>query len=81
MENFKLPEGMFAVGEETAGYRVNTYHKPKKIGSIIDALDPGEVEFFQNTMFGKIIPQTKNPSFFESFGQFVVSRLLRVKKK
>ncbi|CAN6936610.1 unnamed protein product, partial [Brassica oleracea] len=65
MENLRLPERMFAYGEEPNGERVNTYHKPKRIETILDALDPEEVEFFRNRTFGKIISQAENPSFSE----------------
>ncbi|CAN6831696.1 unnamed protein product, partial [Brassica oleracea] len=81
MELTQLPERMFASGEEPVGERVNTHHKPKRIESILDALDPEEVEFMRKTTFGKIISQAKNPSFSGSFGQFVIVRILRVKKK
>ncbi|CAF2014881.1 unnamed protein product, partial [Brassica napus] len=40
---------MFAAGEEPNGERVNTYHKPKRIESIIEALDPDEVDFLRST--------------------------------
>uniref|UniRef100_A0A0D3EGZ6 DUF1985 domain-containing protein n=1 Tax=Brassica oleracea var. oleracea TaxID=109376 RepID=A0A0D3EGZ6_BRAOL len=76
-----LPERMFAAGEEPNGERVNTYHKPKRIESIIEALDPDEVDFLRSTTFGKIISQAENPSFSGSFGQFVIVHMLRVKKK
>lgn len=80
MEDIQIPERMFATGEEPAGERVNTYHKPKRIDSIIEALEPDEVEFMQNTTFGKIISQAENPSFSGTFGQFVIVRMLKVKK-
>ncbi|KAF8080051.1 hypothetical protein N665_0979s0007 [Sinapis alba] len=80
MGEFRLPECMFAAGEEPNGERVNTYHKPKKIESIIEALDLEEVYFLRSTTFGKIISQAENPSFSGSFGQFVIVRVLRVKK-
>ena len=81
MELTQLPERMFAAGEEPVGERVNTYHKPKRIESILDALEPEEVDFMRKTTFGKIISQAENPSFSGSFGQFVIVRILRVKKK
>ncbi|CAN6816462.1 unnamed protein product [Brassica oleracea] len=76
-----LPERMFAAGEELNGERVNTYHKTKRIESIIEALDPDEVDFLRSTTFGKIISQAENPSFSGSFGQFVIVDMFRVKKK
>ncbi|CAG7896934.1 unnamed protein product [Brassica rapa] len=72
MEQTILPERMFAAGEEPSGDRVNTYHKPKRTKSIIDALEPEEVDFLRQTMFGKIISLADNPSFSGSFGQFVI---------
>ncbi|XP_013624020.1 PREDICTED: uncharacterized protein LOC106329989 [Brassica oleracea var. oleracea] len=81
MEEIQIPERMFATCEEPAGERVNTYHKPKRIDSIIEALEPDEVEFMRNTTFGKIISQAENPSFSGTFGQFVIVRMLKVKKK
>ncbi|CAN7022400.1 unnamed protein product [Brassica rapa subsp. trilocularis] len=81
MENLRLPERMFAYGEEPNGERVNTYHKPKRIETILDALDPEEVDFLRNMTFGKIISLAENPSFSGSFGQFVIVRILHVKKK
>lgn len=77
----RLPERMFAAGEEPNRERVNTYHKPKRIESILEALEPEEAEFLRNTTFGKIISQAENPSFSGSFGQFVIVRMLRVNKK
>lgn len=72
---------MFAAGEEPAGERVNTYHKPKRIESIMEALQPDEIEFMRNSTFGKIISQAENPSFSGAFGQFVIVRMLKVRKK
>ncbi|CAN6986574.1 unnamed protein product [Brassica oleracea var. botrytis] len=63
MELTQLPERMFAAGEEPVGERVNTYHKPRRIESILDALEPEKVEFMRKTTFGKIISQAENPSF------------------
>ncbi|KAH0891770.1 hypothetical protein HID58_054199 [Brassica napus] len=42
MEQTSLPERMLAAGEEPTGDRVNTYHKQKRIKSILDALEPEE---------------------------------------
>ncbi|CAN7029785.1 unnamed protein product, partial [Brassica rapa subsp. trilocularis] len=72
MEQTVLHERMFVAGEEPSGDRVNTYHKPKRIESILDALEPEEVHFVQQTMFGKIISLAENPSLSGSFGQFVI---------
>ncbi|KAH0877138.1 hypothetical protein HID58_064532, partial [Brassica napus] len=47
MTELNLPERIFARGEEPAGERVNTYHKPKRIESILEALDPEEGSFGQ----------------------------------
>ncbi|CAN6828422.1 unnamed protein product, partial [Brassica oleracea] len=35
---------MFAAGEEPNGETVNTYHKPKRIETILEALDPEETQ-------------------------------------
>lgn len=80
MEQAILHERMFVAGEEPSGDRVNTYHKLKRIESILDALEPEEVHFLQQTMFGKIISLADNPSFSGRFGQFVIVRILHVKK-
>ena len=72
MEQTILPERMFAAGEEPSGDRVNTYHKPKRIKSILDALEQEEVDFLRQTTFGKINSLAENPSFSGSFGQFVI---------
>ncbi|CAF1925550.1 unnamed protein product [Brassica oleracea] len=72
---------MFAAGEESVGKGLLLTTKPKKIESITNNLDPEEVDFRGNTMFGKIISQAENPSFSGTFGLFVVIRMLRVKKK
>lgn len=63
MTELNLPERIFARGEEPAGERVNTYHKPKRIESILEALDPEEVRFLRNSPFGKLIALDENPSF------------------
>ena len=44
MENLWLPKLMFAAGEEPNGETVNTYHKPKRIETILEALDPEETQ-------------------------------------
>ncbi|KAG2302510.1 hypothetical protein Bca4012_060805 [Brassica carinata] len=72
MEDLQMPECIFAAGEESNRERAYAYHKPKRI----EALDPEEVEFLCNTMFGKIISQTENSYFSGSFGQFVFRYLL-----
>lgn len=72
MGDLLITERMFVAGEEPAGETVNTYHKPKRTESIIDAIDPDEVEFLRSTTFGKIISMTENPSFSVSFGQYII---------
>lgn len=49
----------FTVSEEPTGDRVNLPNKLKRIESIVDALDPEEVEFLRSTPFGKIISQAE----------------------
>ncbi|CAN6885346.1 unnamed protein product [Brassica oleracea var. botrytis] len=72
---------MLAAGEESVGKGLLLTIKPKKIESTINNLDPEEVDFRWNTMFGKVISQAENPSFSGAFGMFVIIRMLRVKKK
>ena len=43
---------MLAAGDEPVGGRVNSYHKIKKTETIIEALEPDELEFLRNSTFG-----------------------------
>ncbi|WZZ42783.1 hypothetical protein YC2023_039042 [Brassica napus] len=43
---------MLAAGDESVGERVNSYHKIKKTETIIEALEPDELEFLWNSTFG-----------------------------
>ncbi|KAF8112674.1 hypothetical protein N665_0062s0026 [Sinapis alba] len=76
-----VPRRMFAAGEEPLGERVNSYHKIKRTESLIDALEPEELEFLRKSTFGKILAVEDNPPFSGAFGQYVVVRLLKVNKK
>ncbi|CAF1706082.1 unnamed protein product [Brassica napus] len=40
MEEMQLSEHMFATGEELIGERINTYHKSRRIKSILEAFEP-----------------------------------------
>ncbi|CAF2076537.1 BnaC01g30720D [Brassica napus] len=81
MDNLNLPPRIFAACHEPVGERVNSNHKIKKTKAIIDALEPEELEFLQNSTFGKIIAIDENPPFSGASGQYVVVRLLKVNKK
>lgn len=67
---------MFAAGEEPVRERINSYHKIKRTELIIDALEPGELEFLRNSTFGKILAIYENPPFSGAFGQYMIVRLL-----
>lgn len=41
MDYILLPKQMFVAGDEPLGKRVNPFHKPKRIASIIDAFKSG----------------------------------------
>ncbi|CAF1856897.1 unnamed protein product, partial [Brassica napus] len=73
MEDLRLPERMFAAGEEPNGERVNTYHKPKRIESILEALDPEEVEFLRNPTFGRSYhkPKTHHSPMIRDLDEFL----------
>lgn len=81
MDRNSLPPRMFAAGEEPVGERINSYHKIKKTELITDALEPEELEFLRNSTFGKILAIDENPPFSGAFGQHIIVRLLKVKKK
>ena len=46
---------MFAAGEEPNDERVNTFHKPKRIETILEALNPEETQL----VFMVAVPQIK----------------------
>lgn len=81
VDPMELPPRMFAAGEEPIGERVNSYHKVKNTKSILEALDPAEVDFLKNSTFGTILSLEDNPPFSGAFGQFLIVRLLKVNKK
>lgn len=81
MEEPILPRRFFAFGEEPSGQRVNSYHKMKITESIIEALEPDEVNFLRNSTFGKVISLYENPPFLGAFGHFILVRRLKTNKK
>ena len=81
MDRFVLPPRMFAAGEEPLGKRINSYHKIKKTEMIIDAPEQEELDFLQNSTFGKIVAIDENHPFSGTFGQYIIVRLLKVNKK
>ncbi|KAJ4917104.1 hypothetical protein Rs2_02654 [Raphanus sativus] len=79
--NCRLPERLFAVGEEPTGVRVTPYHKAGAIRSILNALDPEEVEHIRASPFGRLVEIADKPSFSGRFGRYIISRQLKVSKK
>lgn len=77
----RLPVRMFTAGQEPTGERVNSYHKPKSIDSILNALSVEEINSLRRSKFGKLIATSEKPAFSESFGQFIITRMLNVSKK
>ncbi|KAJ4866799.1 hypothetical protein Rs2_51671 [Raphanus sativus] len=77
----RLPERLFAVGEEPAGVRVTPYHKAGAIREILNALDPAEVDHIRSSPFGRLIEIADKPSFSGRFGRYILSRQLKVFKK
>lgn len=77
----RLPERMPAIGEEPTGERINLYHKPKSIDSILNALTGEEIKFLRRSNFGKLIATSERPPFSSSFGQYIFTRMLKVSKK
>lgn len=63
MEFRQLLERMFAAGKKSSGERVNSYKKIlNKTESILDTLDPKEIEYMWNSTFDKILAIGVNPS-------------------
>ncbi|XP_024016312.1 uncharacterized protein LOC112089787 [Eutrema salsugineum] len=81
MSNIKLPERLFAAGQEPVGERVNSYQKSKSVQAILNALDEDEVKRLRDSQMGKLLATMDMPSFSGSFGFYMLARLLRVKKK
>ncbi|KAF2538388.1 hypothetical protein F2Q70_00004300 [Brassica cretica] len=55
----KLPEMMFAEGEEPVGVRVLTYQSSRAINTILKALDNDEIQYLRKTSFGKLMLRKK----------------------
>ncbi|XP_024014902.1 uncharacterized protein LOC112088838 [Eutrema salsugineum] len=81
MSNFSFPARIFATGHEPVGERVNSYQKSKAVKAILNALDHEEAKRLQDSQLGKLLATMEQPSFSGSFGFYMLSRLLRVKKK
>ncbi|KAG2329944.1 hypothetical protein Bca52824_001124 [Brassica carinata] len=79
--NTQIPSMMFAEGEEPIGVRVLTYQSSRAISTIINALDPEEIQFFRESSFGKLIEIADKPCFSGRFARFLLSRQLKVEKK
>ncbi|KAL0855740.1 hypothetical protein Bca101_060893 [Brassica carinata] len=79
--NMEIPKMMFAEGEEPVGVRVLTYQSSRAINTILDALEPEEIQFFRDSSFGKLIEIAEKPSFSGRFARFLLSRQLKVLKK
>lgn len=77
----RIPERLFAVGEEPVGVRVTPYHKPFAISRIIRALEEDEVEVLRHSPFRKIVDVAEKPTFSGCFGRYILSRQLKVRKK
>ncbi|KAG2328210.1 hypothetical protein Bca52824_010938 [Brassica carinata] len=80
-ENTQIPSMMFAEGDEPIGVRVLTYQSSRAINTIINALDPEEIQFFRESSFGKLIDIADKPCFSGRFARFLLSRQLKVEKK
>lgn len=79
--NCRLPERLFAFGEEPTGIRVTPYHKAGAIRSILNALDPEEIDHIRTSPFSRLIEIADKPSFSGMFGRYIISRQLKVFKK
>lgn len=77
----RIPERMFALGEEPVGVRVTPYHKPFAISNILRALEKDEVEALRRSPFGRLVEIAEKPTFSGRFGRYIISRQLKVKKK
>lgn len=53
----------------------------KNIDSILSALNVDEIEALRQSTFGKLIVKSEKPSFSGSFGQYMITRMLKVSKK
>ncbi|CAN7022294.1 unnamed protein product [Brassica rapa subsp. trilocularis] len=63
VEMIKLPDRIFADGEEPVGVRVLAYHRSSGIQSILRVLSDDEIQFIKGSTFGKFIdPQINQHS-------------------
>ncbi|XP_048605062.1 uncharacterized protein LOC125582412 [Brassica napus] len=79
--SMKLPEMIFADGEEPVGVRALTYQSSRSINTILNALDEEEIQFIRQSSFGKLVDITEKPAFSDRFARFLLSRQLKVEKK
>lgn len=70
----QIPSMMFAEGEEPIGVRVLTYQSSRAINTILNALEPDEIQFLRDSSFGKMIDIADKPSFSGRFARFLLSR-------
>ncbi|KAF8117661.1 hypothetical protein N665_0008s0017 [Sinapis alba] len=77
----RIPERMFALGDEPVGVRVTPYHKPFAITNILRSLEEDEVDVVRRSPFGKLLEIAEKPTFSGRFGRYMISRQLKVKKK
>lgn len=64
----RIPDRIFAAGEEPVGVRVTPYHKPYAIRKILNAFDPEEVETIRASPFRKLVEIGEKPYFSGRFG-------------
>ncbi|RID58597.1 hypothetical protein BRARA_F01887 [Brassica rapa] len=66
----KLPDRIFADGEEPVGVRVLAYHRSSGIQSILRVLSDDEIQFIKD-----------KPTFSGKFARYILSRQLKVNKE
>ncbi|KAF8082639.1 hypothetical protein N665_0817s0013 [Sinapis alba] len=77
----RIPERMFALGDEPVGVRVTPYHKPFAITNVLRSLEEDEVDVVRQSPFGKLLEISEKTTFSGRFGRYMISRQLKVKKK
>ncbi|CAF2138240.1 unnamed protein product, partial [Brassica napus] len=60
----KIPEMMFAAGEEPVGVRILTYQSSTAPQRILNALDEEEVDIIRRSSFGKLIELADKPMLY-----------------
>ncbi|CAN6988180.1 unnamed protein product, partial [Brassica rapa subsp. trilocularis] len=79
----KIPEMMFAAGEEPVGVRILTYQSSTAPQRILNALDEEEVDIIRRSSFGKLIeladkPQPYWPCLFGKVEVVTVSSVIKM---